>query len=147
VPGEREAVTVDFVAAESSVMSAARVGRPSVPHATATGKVMLAFGAGTDVIAHGPLEAYTDRTIVDPSVLAQEIARVRERGWGEAAGEREPDLNALAAPVFGRTGELVAVLGVQGPAMRLDEARRRAVLPALREEAAALSAALGGRSG
>ncbi|UGS34204.1 IclR family transcriptional regulator [Capillimicrobium parvum] len=146
MPGEREAVTVDFVAAESSVVSTARVGRPSVPHATAAGKVMLAFGGGADAIAGGPLEAYTDRTIVDPAALAAEIVRVRERGWGEAAGEREPDLNALAAPVFGRTGELVAVLGVQGPATRLDDARRRAVLPALSEAAAALSAALGGRA-
>src|SRR3954466_10549065 len=43
-PGAAEAVTVDFVAAESSVMSVARLGRPSVGHATAAGKVVLAFG-------------------------------------------------------------------------------------------------------
>src|SRR3954468_4328027 len=45
VRGAAEAVRVDFVAAESGVMSVARLGRPSVGHATAAGKVVLAFGA------------------------------------------------------------------------------------------------------
>ena len=46
VPGETEAITVDFVPSASSVVSMARVGRPSVSHATAAGKVMLAFAGG-----------------------------------------------------------------------------------------------------
>ena len=44
---------------------------------------------------------------------------MRSSGVAEAVGEREPDLNALAAPVIGRGGELVAILGLQGPAARL----------------------------
>jgi len=77
-------------------------------------------------------------------VLAAELARVREQGWAEAEGEREPDLNALAAPVFGRGGALVAILGVQGPAARLTAERRAEVLPALLGAAAEVSRALGG---
>src|SRR4051812_10772679 len=46
VPGSFEAVTVDFVAAESSVVSVARLGRPSVGHATAAGKIVLAVRPG-----------------------------------------------------------------------------------------------------
>ena len=143
VPGASEAVTVDFVAAESSVVSVARLGRPSVGHATAAGKVVLAFGAAPA----GPppeLTRLTDRTITDPRALAEEVDRVRAPGWAEAAGEREPDLNARAAPVFGRSGELAAVLGLQGPAARLTEERRAEVLPALLDAAAQLQAALGG---
>ena len=45
IPGERDAVTVDFVPSRASVASVARVGRPSIAHATATGKVGLAFGS------------------------------------------------------------------------------------------------------
>jgi DNA-binding IclR family transcriptional regulator len=143
VPGAAEAVTVDFAAAESSVVSVARLGRPSVGHATAAGKVVLAFGA---VPAAPPLELtrFTDRTIVDAGALAADVERVRGQGWAEAAGEREPDLNALAAPVFGRSGELAAVLGLQGPAARLTEARRAEVLPALLDAAVELQRALGG---
>jgi IclR family acetate operon transcriptional repressor len=143
VPGGRDAVTVDFVPGGSSVVSLARLGRPSVRHATAVGKVMLAFGP----LAGEPgdeLVAFTDRTIVDPAVLEAQLDEVRARGWAEAVGEREPDLNALAVPVLGRGGALVAILGLQGPAARLDTARRRAVLPALRDAASALSRAVGG---
>jgi DNA-binding IclR family transcriptional regulator len=142
VPGAFEAVTVDFVPASSSVVSVARLGRPSVGHATAAGKVVLAFGR--DGTSTGELVRFTERTIVDARALAQEIDGVRGRGWAEAAGEREPDLNALAAPVFGRGGELEAVVGLQGPAARLTADRRAEVLPALLEAAGELSRALGG---
>jgi DNA-binding IclR family transcriptional regulator len=146
VPGAGEAVTVDFVPGESSVLSVARLGRPSVGHATAAGKVVLAFGAdGLDRL-EGALEltAFTPRTITDAARLADEIATVRARGWAEAEGEREPDLNALAVPVLGRAHELAAVLGLQGPAARLTRERRAEVLPVLLGEAGELSRALGG---
>ena len=49
---------------------------------------------------------------------------MRSQGWAEAAGGAEPDLNALAAPVFGRGGGLGAViLSVQGPAARMGASR------------------------
>jgi DNA-binding IclR family transcriptional regulator len=145
VPGAFEAVTVDFVPASSSVVSVARLGRPSVGHATAAGKVVLAFGRdGMPGAGADSLVRFTERTIVDPRALAAEIEGVRTRGWAEAEGEREPDLNALAAPVFGRGAELEAVLGLQGPAARLTAERRAAVLPALLEAAGRLSSALGG---
>jgi IclR family acetate operon transcriptional repressor len=140
VPAGDEAVTVDFVPGESSVISMAHVGRPSIGHATAAGKVLLAFGDAEP----GPLEAYTERTITNPERLAAELDVVRRQGWAEADGEREPDLNALAAPVLGRGGALVAILGLQGPGGRLTAERRRAMLPALLDAAARVSRALGG---
>ncbi len=142
VPGASEAVTVDFIPAGSSVVSVARLGRPSVGHATAVGKVVLAHAPATPL--DGELTRFTERTITDPAALAREIDGVRQRGWAEADREREPDLNALAAPVFDRSGELAAVVSLQGPAARLTAARRREVLPALLEAAAELSRALGG---
>lgn len=138
-------MTVDFVPSRATTLSIARLGRPSLPHATAAGKVMLAFGRrGVEALGPGPYEALTERTITDPARLRAEVARTRERGWAAAAGEREPDLNALAAPVLDRRGELAAILGLQGPGARLTEARRREVLPLLLEAAAALSRELGG---
>lgn len=145
VPGERAAVTVDFVPSASSVSSVARLGRPSIAHATAAGKVMLAFAFASDPLgAAGELSVYTERTITDPDALERELRRVRERGYAEAVGEREPDLAALAAPVFGRAHELAAILGLQGPASRLTAARRREVRPALLAAAAAITGATGG---
>jgi DNA-binding IclR family transcriptional regulator len=141
VPGERDAVTVDFVQSGSSVQSVARLGRPSVGHATAAGKVLLAFG---DVpLPSGRLERFTARTTTDPRKLAAAVERVRDQGWAEAAGERERDLNAVAAPIFGLDGLLAGILGLQGPEGRFDrEARRRAVEP-LVAHAQTVSKALG----
>jgi IclR family acetate operon transcriptional repressor len=127
------------------VVSLARLKRPSVAHATAAGKVMLAFWfdqIGFDREAE--LTAFTERTITDPRALADELERVRSVGVAEAVGEREPDLNALAAPVIGRGGELVAILGLQGPASRLPASTRRALREPLQRAARELGQALGG---
>ena len=145
VPGGGQAITVDFVPSSSSVVSMARVGRPSVAHATAAGKVMLAFGSAVlDVDAQGQLTAFTERTITDPGELAAELEAVRASGIAEAVGEREPDLNALAVPVMGRRDELVAILGLQGPAARLPASTRRALRGPLRRAASELGRSLGG---
>lgn len=141
VPGERAAITVDFVQSASSVRSVAQLGRPSVGHATAAGKVVLAFGGAG--LPQGPLRAYTLQTITDRRLLLAEIATTRERGFAEATDEREPGLAAIAAPVVGRGGELVAILGVQGPASRFDADAMSAAVDPVLERAKAVSVALG----
>jgi DNA-binding IclR family transcriptional regulator len=140
-PGEPDAITIDFVQSASSVQSVARVGRPSIAHATATGKIALAFGDGE--LPAEPLHAFTDRTIADRTLLAQEVERVRAQGWAQAVGEREEGLNALAAPVRGSRGELAAVLGVQGPGSRFGPDSMTRALEPLLARAAAVSHALG----
>lgn len=140
VPGEREAITVDSVPSQSSVVSMARLGRPSVAHATAVGKVMLAFGGGP-LPRERDLRALTERTITDRARLQAEVSAVRQRGYGTVFGERELDVNAIAAPVFDRAGGLAAILGLQGPANRLRDPTR--LLDDLRRGAATLTSALG----
>jgi DNA-binding IclR family transcriptional regulator len=103
------------------------------------GKVFLAHG-GT--LPDSPLRAFTERTIVDRGVLEVEVATIRDRGWGQALGEREEDLNAVAAPVLDRTGNLVAILGVQGPTIRFSPRAMRAAVEMLTEKAALISSAL-----
>jgi len=144
LPGQGEAVTVDFVPSSASVVSMAWVGRPSIPHATAVGKVMLAFGGGLAALEGTALVAVTERTITDPGELARELAAIRDRGYAEAVGEREPDLAAVAAPVFGRDARLAAILGIQGPVSRLPAGARRAARESLLVAAAELGRALGG---
>ncbi len=136
VPYEQGTITVDFVQSPSSVRSVAQVGRPSIAHATATGKVFLAF-AGT--MPAGPLPSYTRRTITDVTELAAEVATIRQRCWAQAVGEREEDLNAIAAPVRGAGGSLTAVLGLQGPAGRFGPKAMRVAVNELVSHCAELS--------
>ncbi len=143
LPGDREATTVDSVPSNAGVVSMARLGRPSISHATAVGKVMLAFGSGP-LPRERDMRALTERTITSRAELEREIELTRERGYGTVFGEREADVNAIAAPVWRREGELAAILGVQGPASRLQDPTR--VLQALLEAAATLTRALGGEA-
>lgn len=129
-------ITVDFEQSQWSVRSVAEIGRPSVPHATAVGKVCLAAG-GT--LPDGRLRGYTAVTITDRVALGNEVAAVREQGWAAAIGEREEGLNAIAAPMLDARGKLLAVLGVQGPATRFDRKAARAATATLLEHAATLS--------
>ena len=141
VPGDDDAITVDFVPGSHQVQPVSRLGRPSIAHATSAGKVMLAF-SGRE-LPEGPFRAYTTRTITDPQALAAEIEGVRERGYAEAAGEREPGLTAIAAPIRSARGELEAIVALQGPSERFGEAAVNAALPLLVERASAISAELG----
>ena len=143
VPGDPDAVTVDFVRSQRYVQGNTTVGRPSVAHATAAGKVMLAFMGRRP---RPPLRAYTERTIVDPRALDAELEQVRRRGFAEAFEERELDLNAVAAPVFGSEG-LAGIVAVHGPVRRFGRTAARKALPLLLGHAAAISRELGATGG
>jgi len=141
IPGEHTTMTVDYVQSPSSVRSVAEIGRPSVPHATATGKVFLAHGGRAP---EGALSAFTTRTVTDRRELTRQLTVVRARGWAQAVGEREDDLNAVAAPVLDSRGALVAILGLQGPAARFDAAAMRAGAEELLGHTVALSPRVAG---
>jgi len=140
-PGEHDAVTIDFEHGSSVVQSVAQLGRPSVGHATAAGKVMLAFG--TIELPAGPFASYTSRTITTRERLLRELERVRRRGFAEAREEREEGLAAVAAPVRDGKGGLAGIIGIQGPASRFDSRAARASVPLLVEHAGEVSRALG----
>jgi DNA-binding IclR family transcriptional regulator len=143
VPGDPDAVTIDVVRSPQYVQGAPHLGRPSIAHATAAGKVMLAF---SDARPTGPLTAYTDRTITNLDELEVELQRIARRGWADAYEEREQSLNAIAAPVWSNGGELAGIVALQGPIPRFGRAAARAALPALLARTSAISAELGSQS-
>ncbi len=103
-------------------------------HAGSTGKVLLAFDPKAKVeISSTRLERFTSRTIVSWRQLELDLERVRAQGYATSLGERDLELNGMAAPVFGPQGELVAALGIAGPAQRMTpDAMRRFVLVLLK---------------
>jgi IclR family acetate operon transcriptional repressor len=141
VPGDGDAITVDFVPSDRYLQGVTRLGRPSVGHASSAGKVLLAFGKVG--LPEGEFESYTPATITDRDELAAEIRRVRERGFATAIEEREPGLSAVAAPVWGASGELAAIVALQGPTSRFGDDAIAGALPLLLERARLISAALG----
>ncbi|MDX6571024.1 MAG: IclR family transcriptional regulator, regulon repressor [Gaiellales bacterium] len=142
LPAHAEGVTVDFVPSPHSVSSRAEIGRASVAHATAVGKLVLAHTPGALAALSEPLERYAPRTLTTLAELELAVAAVRAAGVAEASGEREPGLNAVAAPVLAADGRLIAVLGVQGPE-RFDSLARQAAAEHVARAAALLAATAG----
>jgi len=115
----------------------------SVPlHCSALGKVLLAFGAQ---LPPGPLERRTDKTVTSETALRAELATVRTRGYAVTDEELEPGLIAVATPIRGYDGAVVAALSVSGPTNRMTRDGVPAIAGYCAEEAAALSAVLGYR--
>ena len=119
------------------------LGRTIDYHCTAVGKVFMAFGR--HAMPAGPLTRYTPATITDPKRLATELARVRRKEFATIIDELEPGLTAIAAPVRGAGGDVVAALSITGPSLRLTTARICELEPVLTHEAGLLSARLGYR--
>jgi len=116
----------------------------SVPvHCSALGKVLLAYGAAQLPI--GTLERCTDKTITSEAALRTDLATVRARGYAVTDEELEPGLIAVAAPIRGYDGAVMAALSVSGPTTRMNRDGLPAVAGYCAEEAAALSAVLGYR--
>lgn len=94
-----------------------KVGFELPLHATAQGKLLLAYGGKIfwDRIASQPLTALTPYTICDLAQLREEVALIRERGWAASPNEFMIGTNAIAAPIF-RAGEgLIGTIGMFEP--------------------------------
>ena len=90
-----------------------------------------------------PLDRVTPHTIIDRKQLEAQLEAVRTAGVAGTNEELEVGLDAVAAPVFGADGEVLAALDVSGPSHRL---RERHDLDRLTKEGAAdLSRRLGYR--
>jgi DNA-binding IclR family transcriptional regulator len=117
------------------------VGRLVEYHCTAVGKVFMAFGRAA--MPARALTHYTEHTLTDPRRLRAELERVRRDGWAQAIEELELGLAAIAAPVRGARGDVVAALSISGPTVRMTSARIDELLPILISETHALGRRLG----
>ncbi|MDQ0826204.1 DNA-binding IclR family transcriptional regulator [Arthrobacter sp. B2I5] len=90
-----------------------RVGARLPLHASAAGKIMLAYGAKELFTAASQrLEPHTPRTITSSAALAAEVERVRASGYATTEEEAGPDNYGLAVPVFLPNKQVVAALGI-----------------------------------
>lgn len=119
--GDHSRVYVDQVSPARDIKMVVQLGQPFPLHAGGSGKAFLAFlppAAVGRYLGAQALEAVTAFTITDEAVLRAELSRVAERGYAVSHGERQVGAGSVAAPIFDRHGEPVAVLSVCGPVER-----------------------------
>ncbi len=93
------------------------VGKRIPYHASALGKVFLAYGAAT--IPSGKLERLTSKTITTRPRLLIELEGVRKKGYATTSNELEEGLIAVAAPIREDDGRVVGAISISGPSARL----------------------------
>lgn len=120
---EDEIVYLEKVPGSHAIgLMSSRVGGRAPAHATAIGKVMLAYLPEAERRARLPrkLARCTAATITDWKELEKELARVQENGYAIDNQEHEPGVKCVAVPIFGHKG-VVAGLSISAPAQRMDE--------------------------
>lgn len=123
------------------------IGMADAPHATATGKAMLAWlpeDQARRIVQANGLTRYTEATTTDLDALFDEMRHVRRNGFAIDQQEFQPGVVCIGAAVRDQAGAVIGALSASAPAFRADEAHlsrmRSAVISAARE----LSAELGG---
>ena len=117
VPGNNELKLIDQVDGQYLLGATNWVGRHVPYHASALGKVLLAFGAAQ--VPTGNLQSKTNRTITSRAELSKELEKVRKLGYAIIDNELEDGLVAVAAPVYGPSGNVVAAISISGPDARI----------------------------
>lgn len=140
------AINVDQVRGASSVVTHNWIGERTPLHATSSGKVLMAFSPPVRAAGlSGRLRRFTDGTLTRRRDLEDALEKIAVDGFAATLEELEVGLNAVAAPVRGPDGVVVAALSVSGPAYRLTPERLVDVVPAVVDAADRASAALGWR--
>ena len=113
------------------------VGRRIPIHASALGKVFMAFGAAQPPF--GRLPKLGPRTITTVADLLTELEDVRRAGYATTWEELEEGLCSTAAPVRGSRGTVIAAISVSAPTVRTSAGRLAELSGQVVETAGALS--------
>ncbi|MFI5894744.1 IclR family transcriptional regulator [Actinoplanes sp. NPDC051513] len=114
-------------------------------HATALGKVLLAYRAAGAVPAKD-LVRFTRRTIRTAPTLAAELQQVRDNGWSREIEEMTPGTASVAAPIRGYGGLVVGAIGIAGLVERICDSHyhpHQHLVVYVRDAARAISRELG----
>jgi DNA-binding IclR family transcriptional regulator len=139
------AINISQAFGSAAVATRNWTGRRTPLHATSSGKVLLAYlpEHSRERVLRERLERYTPCTTVAPEDLRAELARVRRDGYAASFEELELGMHAVAVPIFGADGRVIAAMSASGPSYRLSRERVPQLVGPLTEAATELSAQLG----
>jgi DNA-binding IclR family transcriptional regulator len=144
VPGPQGAVVVETIVGGNPVQVHGLAVGSVLPYHVAAGPVVLAaFSPETRALALAAERArFTDQTTCDLDEFTSRLDAVREHGYSVSMEDYIHGVGAVAAPVFGSDGTVVASLSVGGPTNRFVDGLRERTIELVVEHAATLSARL-----
>lgn len=90
-------------------------------HATASGKLLLAFSSiekQETYFKNNPLAKYTQKTITKTSELKSKLKNIKKQGYSLDLEEFELGLICIAIPIFNKKGNAIACISASGPSSR-----------------------------
>jgi IclR family transcriptional regulator, KDG regulon repressor len=144
VPANGEAMVAAVLESPNLVTISVRQGARLPAHASAQGRIMLAFAppeTQRQVLARR-LVAHTERTIVEPARLRARLRAIREQLYELAPGETLLGITTLAAPLLDHEDQLVGAVAIVGSDQYVPSPVDPRQLGLVRACAAAISARL-----
>ncbi len=142
---DEQVVILDLIQGHSFVNFGTPPGFVHDLHASAHGKVALAFGP-EDLLRRclsRPLKPWTPQTICTRTALERAVAQVKSRGWATAPNQVLQGINGLAAPVFNHTGSYVGAIAIAATVQAIPGSPSAELIKAVRRAAAQISRNLG----
>ncbi len=139
---------IEIVRGTRALTISAAVGQRLPVHATASGKLFLAYLPEKQLndILGKPLQAFTEKTVTSPDGLRKQIEEIRRQGYAVDYEEFEHGVCAVAAPIFNRSGNVIAAIGGPSPMSRMTPDRIAQIAKAFTEAAKGISYRMGYRS-
>lgn len=116
VPAEEGAVCIDRLEGNNPlVVAGINIGSVMPYHAAAGPIVMLAF---SDMLRNRWIErglpSFTEHTLTDAAALGKHLDSVREAGYSVSNSDYLEGVAAVAAPILGRNGSVIASISIGG---------------------------------
>ncbi|HWI32408.1 MAG TPA: IclR family transcriptional regulator [Microbacterium sp.] len=133
----RDSLLIERAHGDRQAARMSKVGSRLPLHASAAGKVLLAFEAEWIKRAYlaEPLQRLTRETHVDRELLERELTLAAQDGYAQSLEEVRAGASAIAVPVF-HLGHIAASLSIVTEAFRVSQLKK--YLPALRATAAVI---------
>lgn len=131
-PRGLERVVVESFPASHELSIVPTIGTAHPIYAGASGILILAHMSDDErrrVIELTGLKPLTDEVRLDAEIFAEEIAKARKQGYACSIGTVTVGAGAVAAPVFDANEDLVAVVSLRAPEIRLKDGRVGELVP------------------
>lgn len=149
VPHGDEVLLVEIAESPHVLRAGPRKGQRIPLHCGAGAKSVFAFQAFEEwdayIHRHG-LKAYGPNTVTNPQKLKRDLLSIRRTRFAVSHQEFIPGVRSLGVPLQDARNRAMGSLGLVGPDTRLTRARARELKPLMLKTAAAISAAVWGRS-
>ncbi len=130
----------------SRLVFSIQVGDNMDLHASATGKILMAFGPeelSEKILNRPTLEKFTSETIINPEKIKDQLSTIRKCGYAVNRGEEELEVAAIAAPIFNFESKVESALAIVGPVQRFSLNRESEIVQNLLEATRKISELLG----